>query len=139
MSHNLTVKITTTNLCDTFYPLNMVNSNFEPLIGYNYSSHKNYTIIMIDNNAVNLLNPFLSYTFLHFLKVNNTVVLNKYLPPAPKNNKIHNYTFLLYQQKYSIPNISPIIRENFNLTQFVKKYHLKLKATLNFQTANNII
>lgn len=130
------VKMETLNICNNkYYPLDLVNSIFEPLIGFDYKKCNNYTTIMIDRDAVNEQNVNLTYKLLHYLKVNNSVVIDSYLPPAPRNDKIHTYEFLIYKQKCCMENIDFVTREDFKLKQFVKKYHLKLVGSVKFKTS----
>ena len=143
MPELLTVKIKDLNVCnDEYYKLNEVDSIFEPLVGFNYSPCKNYTTIMIDTDAIDDLNPFQTYLYLHMLKINNSIILNPYVPPAPYvavnsslDTKIHTYEFLLFEQTHEMKHLAFMTRANFNLKKFVKKHSLKLVGTLKFKTS----
>jgi phosphatidylethanolamine-binding protein (PEBP) family uncharacterized protein len=134
--HDITLKIATTDIRDNcYYPLHAVNSRFPPLVGYNYKPSKNYTIIMIDKDSVNPQIPTTSYVLLHWLVINNSIVINEYWHPDPRNFKIHTYEFLIYTQSKPLTITTPVIRENFCLTQFAEEHGLKLVASIQFQTS----
>jgi phosphatidylethanolamine-binding protein (PEBP) family uncharacterized protein len=111
------------------------NFQGEYVINFDYNENKLYTIIMIDENAVNTTDG--NY-YIHLLKINTINEVIKFIPPTPpKDTGIHNYHIKIYEQPMylKINNVPP--RENFNLNYFVEQYNLKEVGNFTYKVAYN--
>ncbi len=117
------------------YKYECVNSPCEPLIGFCYNRRKIYTTVIVDLNAVDVENIGQRYIFLHMIKINNSELVNEYLPPLPPiGSGVHKYSILLFEQTRFL-QIEKQVRENFNLKEFMSKNGLVLVDYFIFKTS----
>ena len=131
------VKTNNLNLINgEYYPLNLVNSNSAPLIGFNYCPNKNYTTIIVDLDASG------SKYYLHLLQINNNLPIKNYVPPAPpKCSGIHRYQILICEQIKMLNscNYIEITRSTFNPKKFIKQNKLIVVDEFIFKTSYSLL
>ena len=118
------------------YPLDLFYTGDKLNIKSQIDPTKYYTIIIVDPDAPNRLNPINKY-MIHLLVINNKTTIFDYAPPNPSaNSGPHRYHILLYKQsnKLDISNIKILSRGKFDLDKFVQTNKLKLFDRFMFKT-----
>uniref|UniRef100_A0A6C0LQZ9 Phosphatidylethanolamine-binding protein n=1 Tax=viral metagenome TaxID=1070528 RepID=A0A6C0LQZ9_9ZZZZ len=94
-----------------------------------------YSIIMIDPDAPNRINPIYKYV-LHWLIINNDQTFVSFIPPnPPKGSGKHRYCFILFKQKSYLKNIKIINeRHNFNWVNFALNNNMEIISCIYFET-----
>jgi large subunit ribosomal protein L35 len=101
-------------------------TSIEPTVDFLKTSGKSYTIMMVDPDAPSALDPRFRY-FLHWLIVDNVVLIDRYMGPSPpKNSGEHRYYTCVLEQDHLIGSIPEFMRPNFNVVEFVRNNGMKL-------------
>lgn len=115
-------------ICDDL-DLPFSKTQTQPIVEFEQSPGKLYTIVMVDPDAPSPSNPIYKY-WLHWLLVNNNETAIEFNPPAPPpGSGKHRYFIYVMEQteKLDPSRISNSIdgRKNFNLRGFIEEYKLK--------------
>lgn len=108
-----------------------------PKIDLKAPKNKYYAMMMIDPDAPAPANSSPGGSFLHWLAINNNVIV-PFTPPAPpKGSGVHRYYIYVFEQPAPINLSGPIPRQNFLAKKFVDFYKLKLVNSIMFKTSSN--
>ena len=120
-NNNNTQKITT-----SLKPfLTPVEASFVPTVLYAGNPDLFYTLVMQDSNAVTESHNVLHWVIVNIPgnKVNSGKTLLNYMgPKPPPNSGIHNYCFLLYEQRGKIES-APILERTISMNDFFASFN----------------
>ncbi|AYV84772.1 MAG: protein D2-like isoform X1 [Hyperionvirus sp.] len=104
----------------------------QPEVKFVREPGKIYSIIMVDPDAPSPKDPKFRY-YLHWLIINDTTVVDKYVGPAPPpDSGTHRYYITVFEQPGLI-SLSELPRPKFDFENYISKHKLKLVGCTKYE------